>query len=72
MHLSQTSHRLFLVLTGLADGLAPKERRYERKRSIRPITDGSPASSGRKAEARLCGAGIQLSGKRRHPNSARG
>ena len=32
---------LFLVLTGLADGLAPKERRYAR-RAIRPNNLGPP------------------------------
>jgi len=34
---------LFLALTGLADGLAPKERRYA-KGAIRPNNLGSPAS----------------------------
>ncbi|MEA2147030.1 MAG: hypothetical protein QOG59_2617 [Solirubrobacteraceae bacterium] len=54
---------LFLMLTGLADGLAPKERRYAE--AISPNNCGSPASS-----TRLGAAGIQLGGE--NPNIARG
>src|SRR5262249_12218321 len=57
--LLRASADLFLVLTGLADGLAPKERRYVTN-TIRPNNLGPPLPRSSSAS----GAGIQLLGRR--------